>query len=187
MNPFDDLRVVKSKQKIQTAIEDLLDSQEFDKITISEICLAANITRATFYHHYSSKDEVVDEYQKDIMKRIFVIITREQFDSKRFFYQVILHLENEGQLLGKLLSNNGSLKIQNQVKQGMKTFFKKYLLPQLNLKAEREELKEYQSIFGTNAIFGVIQHWLTTERRASPEELQQILLQIVPDVLLPKS
>ena len=37
---------------------------------------------------------------------------------------------------------------------------------------------EYQAVLMMNAIFGIIQHWLTAGRRVSPEEMSKVVMQL---------
>lgn len=51
----EDARVIKTRQKLFASFKQLLGEKTFEEITINEICLRANIRRATFYKHFSDK------------------------------------------------------------------------------------------------------------------------------------
>ena len=61
-----DVRVIKTKQKLRRALIDLLSAKEIENLTISEICLLADVNRNTFYSHYtdvySLYSDVKDSY-----------------------------------------------------------------------------------------------------------------------------
>ena len=50
-----------TKEKIQEQAIKLFKEYNYDQVTVMQICKAAGITKRTFYYHFSSKDEIVDE------------------------------------------------------------------------------------------------------------------------------
>ena len=50
-----DVRVLKTKEKLNKALRSLLTEKGISDITVNEICVRAGIRRATFYKHYSDK------------------------------------------------------------------------------------------------------------------------------------
>ena len=56
-----DRRTLYTQTVIKDALLELLTVQGFEKITVASLCRQAEITRATFYLHYSDLTAVVDE------------------------------------------------------------------------------------------------------------------------------
>lgn len=56
-----DRRTIYTKNIIKDSLLDLLKHTPYEKITVTAICKQSEITRATFYLHYSNIDEVLDE------------------------------------------------------------------------------------------------------------------------------
>jgi AcrR family transcriptional regulator len=50
-----DPRIRRTRLLLQQALKNLLETKEFDKISVQEIAEAATVNRATFYDHYSDK------------------------------------------------------------------------------------------------------------------------------------
>lgn len=48
-----------TKKKISNAVLNLCTKKDFNAITISEICTAANISTGGFYHHFKSKEDIL--------------------------------------------------------------------------------------------------------------------------------
>lgn len=61
-----DLRIVKTKNSIKDATKNLIIAMPYEKIKIKDLCDKALISRKTFYLHYSSIDDVVNEIQDEI-------------------------------------------------------------------------------------------------------------------------
>ena len=62
-----DLRVVKTKEALHTALLTLLKNKPLEAISISEICRIAKVNRGTFYLHYAQVGDLFEEYFKEIM------------------------------------------------------------------------------------------------------------------------
>ena len=51
----EDARVKKTKAKLFASFEELLSEKPFEDITINEVCIKADVRRATFYKHFTDK------------------------------------------------------------------------------------------------------------------------------------
>ena len=71
-----DRRVVRTRAAIEQAFIDLLETTEYAKITISAIAQAADINRKTFYLHYSSIDDLLDQTVENLANRVVDSISR---------------------------------------------------------------------------------------------------------------
>src|ERR1700735_3442593 len=50
-----DPRIRRTRQLLQEALGKLLETKDFDKISVQDIAEAATVNRATFYDHYTDK------------------------------------------------------------------------------------------------------------------------------------
>lgn len=62
-----DRRTLYTRTVIKDALLELLEDQSFEKVTVTALCKQAEITRATFYIHYSNLTEVIDEVLSDAL------------------------------------------------------------------------------------------------------------------------
>ena len=62
-----DLRVIKTRQNIRNALGSLLSEQELPDITITALCVRAQINRKTFYRHYRSIADVISEFENELL------------------------------------------------------------------------------------------------------------------------
>ncbi len=65
-----DRRVVRTRTAIEQAFIELLETTDYDKITISAIAQTAQINRKTFYLHYASVDELLDQAVENLANRV---------------------------------------------------------------------------------------------------------------------
>lgn len=62
-----DRRTLYTQRAIKDALLDILHEKRFDKVTVSDVCRRAEITRDTFYLHYKNLAEVLDEILEEAM------------------------------------------------------------------------------------------------------------------------
>lgn len=74
-----DRRVVRTKKAIREAFMGLVQERDYEKITVASIAREADIDRKTFYLHYGSVDDVVDELIHEEAERLLDILRGETF------------------------------------------------------------------------------------------------------------
>ncbi|HLH03023.1 MAG TPA: TetR/AcrR family transcriptional regulator [Bryobacteraceae bacterium] len=55
-----DPRIRRTRELLQQALENLLKTKDFDRISVQEIADTATVNRATFYDHYTDKFELLE-------------------------------------------------------------------------------------------------------------------------------
>ncbi len=69
-----DKRVEKTKEKLHTALIELMEKQPLYSIAVSRLCKKAGINRNTFYSHYENTADILEEiityYEKMAIKTI---------------------------------------------------------------------------------------------------------------------
>ena len=69
-----DRRTIYTRNTVKDALLELLEEQSFEKITVASLCRQAEITRAPFYLHFQSLDEVLDELLDDALGRVHSVL-----------------------------------------------------------------------------------------------------------------
>ena len=63
-----DRRTLYTRSVIKDSLLEALGEKNFDQITVTDVCRRAEITRATYYLHYQSLTEVLDELLLDALQ-----------------------------------------------------------------------------------------------------------------------
>jgi AcrR family transcriptional regulator len=163
--------MIKTQHKLYHALGTLLQQKSFESVTVSELVDAAGVTRKTFYNHYQDKIDLVQEYQAALTLDIQKIQSRHRHFDRDYFVEIFSYLDKQDILLTSLLSYNGSLELQGIIKETMY----RYCSNALSAAVRQPDVLEYRSVVTANAIFGVVQHWLATGRKSTPEELAGIM------------
>ena len=50
---MEDRRIMKTKRSLKSAMIAMLAAEDFEHISVTELCRAAEISRITFYSHYN--------------------------------------------------------------------------------------------------------------------------------------
>lgn len=73
---------VKTRQALTAAYIELLEEKPTQKISITEICTRADLTRPTFYAHFQSKDDILIETAREILQPIYREFRAYQFNAQ---------------------------------------------------------------------------------------------------------
>ena len=101
MNIREDARVKKTKEKLYRAFLSLLTENQFEDITIQEICAKAEIRRATFYKHFADKYDFLAAMTASIIKRFDARMSRSRIHG----FPIEYHIEYEKRLVRFLIEN----------------------------------------------------------------------------------
>jgi len=79
-----DKRCIKTKRAIKTALATLMARKDISDISVTEIAQAADVNRKTFYSHYSSVYDVLDEIEGDIVEELTELIEQSDYSDRNW-------------------------------------------------------------------------------------------------------
>lgn len=112
----EDLRVIKTKEKLTKALVQLLKEKQIQNIKVSELCDLASVSRATFYNNFDTIDDVFVYYVTkfefpidDILSKEVNAIDFSKPDSvsnawKDYIFPIIAQLEDKKDDLFEILT-----------------------------------------------------------------------------------
>ncbi|MEC0226571.1 TetR/AcrR family transcriptional regulator [Paenibacillus alba] len=189
MNP--DLRVIRTKESIRYALVELINEKGFDAITVKDITTRARINRGTFYAHYQDKFDLMTRCEEEIMldmsrltkQNYPSVIAALEIDSQTltpFSFTVSLfeYLQINRGFMKAVLGPRGDLSFQTRLKKFMwETLYGNN--PNAFVKEENLLVPgQYLAAYMGTAIIGVIQQWLESGAKESPQEMARILTTI---------
>lgn len=71
MEKKEDSRITRSKRDLRNAFMELIKSQPFEKISVTDICKTAMINKMTFYKHYQDKYALLDDCIRAIAENVY--------------------------------------------------------------------------------------------------------------------
>ena len=173
-----DLRVLKTEEAIKRTFKEMLLEMPYEKITIKELCDRAIINRKTFYLHYNSIEDVLEEFQEEQSCEYFDRI--KDFDHikdvdrliKTFFYfseeqgkfYELIHCNSHYDYIHTRQTNKISVKSQD------------------NFKSIRKFDENKQSIilsYITNSMIGIYRQWINDGKKIPIDEIIDIATTLI--------
>lgn len=95
-----DLRIKKTKRAIRTAFYELIKEKPLEKITVTEIAARAEINKATFYAHYETIHDLVDQLEQEAVAEVISQLNTVQglLSAPRTFVKEMYALLSKNQL-----------------------------------------------------------------------------------------
>ena len=170
-----DLRVYKTKKALYDAFIELLEEEDFDSITVNELCDRAMVRRATFYNHFSDKFDffasfvhyIRDEYVADShdngtghsMENYYLVMLN-NFITFTQKHEKLMHNLMKSNMLSKLIEITSKEIFLNLTKDiEKKNFHMSHVEP------------EVVASFYSGGLTEVIRIWLTNPGKMSEEQL----------------
>lgn len=70
MGKQENRRVQITKRMLKEAMAELLERQNINTLSITELCEHANVNRSTFYAHYADQYALLQEIERDVLAKI---------------------------------------------------------------------------------------------------------------------
>lgn len=168
-----DRRIKKTQKALLQALTILLRKKPLSKISISELCEEADINRNTFYYHYNYPEDILKEFQQDIIEEISLKLVRDDGSSYNLI-DILKYIKTQKEFITILLSPNCDLNLLDDI-------FASATIQTLAITSDNSSSKIYQdyvtaySIHGCNAIIKI---WLQNGMKETPEELAEFIIKL---------
>lgn len=173
------------------ALIHLLENKEIEYITIKEICNKAGVNRSTFYLHYESVNDLVEETMNYINEKFMKYFSE---NSKEFIEKIRYCSLEELKLVEKkyltpyltfIKENQKIVKASFHNPKGMRVW-KQYnhlknsvLLPILERFHVSEKERNYLIAFYINGIMAIIEEWINTDCKDSISDIEDLIIRCV--------
>lgn len=165
-----------TKKKVQDALLTLLEQKEIDKVTIKELCDLADINRTTFYNHYGSQYDVLQEIVQTYLEHTALMIQDKMAagdDFKECFIDALQYMKKHTKFLQLLFSQK-----HFQLLSGINICLPQFDGAIMNRQpADRSpQRKKAMAIFIQQGIIGILVDWIRSGCRESAEEMAELIL-----------
>src|SRR5581483_9179082 len=170
-----DPRIRRTRQMLQQALERLLETKEFEQISVQDIAEAATVNRATFYDHYNDKFALLECM---VGARFHELLAQRdvQFDGTCGAALKALVL-SVAEYLGRLQGLDGKRTIPPHMESAMIAVVRRILLEGLKQHGTPAGVApEMVAAAASWAIYGAVKEWSQTSDRAEPEALAQTVM-----------
>lgn len=155
------------------ALIDLMDTRPLSAISISELTKQAGVSRATFYRHFASAEDVLERYIACIMRTY----EREVVHGRGFAAYIVpenivlmaAYFRKYAKLVRVLLARNMGDFLRKPIAKGVLA---------LSLGSEADPKERTLAIAYANALFGLLAQWVEDGMRAAPEDIASTLCEL---------
>ena len=170
--------VEQSKSWLMHAFFQQLAQMPYDAITITSIAQQAQLSRRTFYRHFTTKDDLLQQYLKILFTRYEKLLLQKKIvkheDTLQLFFTFWQHYAAELQLLQKQGLFGQVLYIANQ---WYPTMYRKLQVP-WHCQCDSKEII-YVATFGAGGYFNILSLWIQRGCPETPEEMVTIVKRIL--------
>lgn len=174
----EDLRIVRTRKLLSTALFDLLESTPYEKISVMDICKKAMVHRATFYNHFEDKEHLLEYTIDSIKEELFTAtIEKENYSSPKEMYMTLIasvldFVTEHKDKLSLILKQNSSEKANELMLTTIKRSIQ-YLTSKNQYKAEYSVPINVLTDFLAGGITNLGLNWLQSSKPYTKEELLQ--------------
>ena len=169
--------------KMDLALISLLKKKPFEYITVSEICETASVNRSTFYLHYETISDLLDEttrYLLDDFRSYFptdtidlVCCDRNElvFVCDKYLTPYLTYIKNHKEVFGTAITHNKILKFEDVHKRLFDNIFN----PILDRFHYPSNIRQYVMMYYLNGINAIVLEWLKNGCDKSIAEISEII------------
>lgn len=178
----EDRRILRTKRLLTDALVSLLKVKSIQNISVKELCDTADINRSTFYLHYKDIYDMMQQIENDILEQFEQLFTHHRLkdmysDPYDLLHDIFLLTLEYSELFQTLLSPNGDISFLMEIKY---LFRNRYLEIFLSSTQEKDTTKlEYSYSFIVNGCLGLIERWVNSGQKETPEEMAALASSII--------
>lgn len=175
-----DRRVKRTKKILYESLLKLMKNKDINKITIKELTELADINRKTFYLHYNDIFDMIDQIKEKILLEFKDIVSKHKFvsETKEDLYlllkEIIIFIDDNYDILSIFLGPH--INADSNFIYKLKIIMKERCIDIWSNIFPNGSLKNYDYFysFAFSGFIGLIQNWISLERKDSIEYLTKL-------------
>ena len=177
-----DRRVIKTKRAIKIAFLKLLQKNEINKITVSDLSELADLGRGTFYLYYKDVYDLLEHIETEVLEKIGDLFDKTLLRDTppnflSFMEKTMEYIYENKDVFDLLLSSKGSVTFLEK----LKTYFRNKELEERkhNGQSTETEYDQYEVTFIISGVVGIIQDWVRNGMKHPPKQMAQIIEKVL--------
>ncbi len=175
-----DLRVIKTKKAIRQAFTELMSRKPMESISVSDIASEALINRKTFYAHYASVHEIIEEIEDEITASLQTLLAHKRLNDvlgnpNDLFRDLLLIVNENIDVYGRLLTMDSNSNLIHKIIQMIRQQICSTFEHEAPVDKQTLDTSVYFMLSGMLAVFA---DWYNNSRNQSIEFLSKQLSQL---------
>lgn len=178
-------RTSKSRKELKNALILLMEKKNFSAITITDIVTFADLNRGTFYKHYQSKEELLNELIDDVMEGLIKSYKDPYLHTDKFMVselttssiKIFEHVASYSNFYTIIVNSNVLPGFQNKICDILKQLVQQDLevVTTTNTRINPDLLASYNAY----ALFGLIIEWVKGGFKYTSNHMAEQLIEIL--------
>lgn len=172
-------KYLNTAKRMDAALMRLLETEEFDQITITEVCKEAGVNRSTFYAHYANTSELLDELKRQALADFFSsfehLTGNRDFLGREYLIAYLAFLKSNSTVFKVILSNT-ELFSPESIFHDLKDFFAEGLFSEDGV---RNVHADYHLRYVASGITALTAAWLEGGCVETKERMADIITECV--------
>ena len=193
-----DRRITKTRRVIRQCLTELLKTKRIQDITVREISEKADINRGTFYLHYRDIFDLMEQIENELLEELEDVLNHfkasDLLSNPALVFTRVFHLVKENSdMVSILIGQNGDINFVNRLKDIVREKCLKDWMELFrpgagggrqtsrssqNTLLDDSAFEAYYSFTVTGCI-GLVQYWLDSGLKETPEQLASLVEQII--------
>ena len=183
----EDLRVIKTKENIESHFIELLNRYPFQDITVKMLIVECKINRSTFYRNYEDKYQLLEEITEKLLKKykkavhpdIMKIKSDKVEDFERFLVPLVNYFYDNEKVLLALNKDDIPAGIFNRMYRIMSEMFLEEITLSYNIKDEKLKIASYFSNVIASNLLTTMRWWHLDHPELPREKVLEILVKCI--------
>lgn len=178
-----DRRINRTKKLLLDALTSIMDKKRLKDISIRELCDYADISRGTFYLHYTDINNMVEKIENELLEGLKESLEKnihtciELCDVHHILLDIYQYLEHNSIIFEKLFGANGDVTLLNKVKDIVRDKCFDSSIKEFG--DDSTPILYYLNSFIVSGIMGIITDWLSGGMKETPEDITKITVQVM--------
>jgi len=172
--------------KMNVALIDLLKKKSFEYITVSELCSVAGVNRSTFYLHYETIGDLLEETAKYLIDGFLSYFSIDEnksftlcqtslndliFICDKYLIPYLSYIKDNKEVFATALANKKSLGLEKVYERMFEHIFN----PILERYSYPQKDRKYVMVYYLNGITAIVSEWLKDDCKKTINEISKII------------
>jgi len=160
-----------AKECIFTSLMMLMEKNNFQEISVTDITNKAGVSRMAYYRNYKSKEGIITNYLDELFEVYLDEVSNyEKIDVYQFAYRYFVYFRKHEKLIKNLIKANLSILILERFDVYLHSIFKNILN-----NSSSEKINKYEVYYIAGGLYKVLIEWIENGLVESDEEMAKII------------
>ena len=170
-----DRRALKTQRVLKESLAELLAKKELRHITVQELCDTADIHRVTFYKHYADIYDLYEQFEKEILSELGLLLLKFQENPSRDFgRELVSYIALHPKIFRMIFSPHNTGELRNKLSTIVEGVFR-LIQTEKNPIDLRDSRLNYLSACWASGCIAVIEKWVQQDFDQSQDYIIRLI------------